>query len=242
MPWVYLDDKFTEHPKVVAAGGDAAWLYLTGLCWVQRNLTRGLIPKELVSRLSDRKQPKKLAERLVKVGLWEDAGEAYRIHDYEEHNESAMKRSEAARKAANKRWKNTVDDVPTQCERISENDANALPTQSPRADARPSPTPSLSNSPPTTSLLAVASAGEGEDREQPRHVPAHVLKALRLKAKADGWEHFEAAMKRFRADGTLEEYRSLAERFPDARPDQIPQLADKGPLFRQFVERESVGA
>lgn len=110
MPWVYLDDHFDEHEKVEAAGGDASWLFVAGLCFANRNLTGGRIPKTKVPRLTDRRQPERLAQRLVEVGLWEDAGDVYVIHDYDHWNRSATERAEQERrskkasKAAQARW------------------------------------------------------------------------------------------------------------------------------------------
>ncbi|MCW2768361.1 MAG: hypothetical protein JWO11_4320, partial [Nocardioides sp.] len=117
---------FPEHRKVVAAGGDAAWLHVCALAYASRNLTDGLIPAGVVPRLSDRKQPKKLADKLESIGLWHAADhdcprcprpgpDEYVIHDYLVHQRSAEKveeikakravagRSGGTRKAANAR-------------------------------------------------------------------------------------------------------------------------------------------
>ena len=107
MTWANIDDLFPEHPKVLNAGGDAAWLYICGLCFVNRNLTEGRIPKTVIARLSDRKSPARLAQRLVEVGLWHEDGDTYRIHDWEKYNETAetvKARKEQARNAARSRW------------------------------------------------------------------------------------------------------------------------------------------
>jgi hypothetical protein len=107
MTWANVDDLFPEHPKVLAAGGDAAWLYICGLCFTNRNLTEGRIPKAVVPRLSDRKAPMRLAKRLVDVGLWHEDEDAYVIHDWEKYNEGAEKvkaRKEQARNAARVKW------------------------------------------------------------------------------------------------------------------------------------------
>lgn len=117
MTWAYLDDGFPEHPKIVAAGGDAAWLYVAGLCYVQRHLTAGVIPAAIVSRLTDRQSVQRLSDRLVEVGLWERHPDGFAIHDYAEANRSAMKakaeqdgrkarRSAQAARAADARWSN----------------------------------------------------------------------------------------------------------------------------------------
>lgn len=115
MPWCYVDDHFPDHPKIKRAGGDAGWLWLCGYAWVQRNLTGGRIPKAAVPTLSDRKTPMKLAARLVQVGLWEDDGEDYVMHDYVPYNPSAETKrqrregtserlSSVRRQAAMTRW------------------------------------------------------------------------------------------------------------------------------------------
>lgn len=139
MPWVYLDDGFPEHPKVIAAGGDASWLWVCALAYCNRNLTEGSIPKVVVPRLSDRKGPERLAKRLVEAGLWEDKGDSYYVHDYHEVNQSAMKataekraRSEHAKKAAEARWTNAPPDaraMPEQCpEHMPEHDGSTCPS------------------------------------------------------------------------------------------------------------------
>lgn len=107
MTWANVDDLFPEHPKVLAAGGDAAWLYVCGLCFTNRNLTEGRIPKAVVPRLSDRKGPMHLAQKLVDVALWHDQGDHFTIHDWEKYNENADEvkaRKEHARNAARARW------------------------------------------------------------------------------------------------------------------------------------------
>jgi hypothetical protein len=111
MSWLKVDDGLSDHPKVIAAGGDAAWLFICGLCYVARQLTDGFIPANVLGRLSDRKNPAKLAEKLVHVGLWERTDGGFRIHNYLKHNPTAdevrrrrAEKSEAGKVAAAKRW------------------------------------------------------------------------------------------------------------------------------------------
>jgi hypothetical protein len=88
--WVKIDDHFPNHPKVVRAGGDAAWLYLCGLCYCAEHLTDGKIPAAMVPRLSDRKAPMKLARKLVDVGLWDGSETTgFVVHDWCDWNPSA---------------------------------------------------------------------------------------------------------------------------------------------------------
>lgn len=111
MTWFKLDDQFPDHPKVVAAGGDAAWLHVCGCCYAAKHETNGKVPKNIVPRLSDRKNPMKLAGALVDAGLWHDLGDEYEIHDFLEYNPSKAEldskrkaKAMAGAMGAAKRW------------------------------------------------------------------------------------------------------------------------------------------
>jgi hypothetical protein len=96
--WVKLDDHFPDHPKVIAAGPLAAWLYVAGLCYANRLLTDGFVPGEVVPRLiafsgtKYARDPEALAVRLCAAGLWTEttvAGiQGYQIHDYTTYQRS----------------------------------------------------------------------------------------------------------------------------------------------------------
>lgn len=132
MPWVYLDDHFPDHPKVAAAGGDAAWLFVCGLAYSKRYATDGAIPRNQVARLTDRKNPLKLAGTLVTVGLWETADDGFQVHDYSDWNRPAESRSEAGRKAAEARWHS---------KRNANGNANACDPHMPQDALSPFPIP-----------------------------------------------------------------------------------------------------
>lgn len=102
MPWAKIDDGFTDHPKVIAAGPMASWLYVCGLTYSARLLTDGFIPAGQVRKLADVDGATALADTLVSVGLWERAEGGFQIHDYLEYNPSAEK-VKAERKAAQER-------------------------------------------------------------------------------------------------------------------------------------------
>jgi uncharacterized protein YdaU (DUF1376 family) len=122
--YVKVNDGLPEHRKIVAVGGDAAWLYICGIAYCSRNLTDGLIPKGVVPRLSDRKQPAKLVAKLTRARLWHDAGhdckrcpqpdeDEYVVHDYLVHQRSAEhieaikeKRAKAGRAGGSKKAAN----------------------------------------------------------------------------------------------------------------------------------------
>ena len=158
MSYTYLDDGFPEHEKVSLAGGDAGWLYVCGLCYVNRRLSGGRIPKPTVPQLSDRKRPMALAAKLVEVGLWEDGGDHFVIHDYATFNASAERkraaRIEKAKKAAGARW-HSESDAPSMPQasaehapsnaQASENGCSPMPTHASGRARAGSPTPQRPN-------------------------------------------------------------------------------------------------
>lgn len=72
--YVRVHDGLPDHPKIIAAGGEAAWLYICGLAYCSRQLTDGVIPKGLVPRLTDSSKSEALASALLRVGLWHGFG------------------------------------------------------------------------------------------------------------------------------------------------------------------------
>lgn len=113
MSWVYLDDKFVRHPKVLAAMSLqplSPWLHVCGLSYCREHLTGGLMAPLVIPTLMPLYRPK-LRDALITVGLWESAGDGWvQIHDYESFNhsedEQREKRSAKARRAADARWSN----------------------------------------------------------------------------------------------------------------------------------------
>lgn len=91
MSWAKLDDQFPQHPKVLRAGPDAAWLHVCAVCYCAQYLTDGFVPKEAVATLSTLRQPARLAARLVEVGLWHDRGDQFEVHDYLAYNPTREK-------------------------------------------------------------------------------------------------------------------------------------------------------
>lgn len=88
MVWVRLDEGFPEHRKVLAVGGDAAWLHVCAIAYCNRNETDGVIPRQVIGRLSDRRRVNLLAANLVDVGLWEPHVDGWIIHDYHDYQPS----------------------------------------------------------------------------------------------------------------------------------------------------------
>lgn len=99
MAFVYLDDKFPEHPKVLPITDAAFRLWFIGLCYSNRNLTDGRVPPEVVARRTT------AAIGLVKADLWElNPAGGWNVHDYLDWQKSADRvRSDRARAAEKKR-------------------------------------------------------------------------------------------------------------------------------------------
>jgi general stress protein YciG len=172
--WAKIDDRANEHPKLLEAGPKAAWLWVCGLMWANRQSRKtGRIPKLAVGMLFHGVGPKE-AKRLVDVGLWHDTGKEYEIHDYHPWNpELREKRAEAGRKGgkasgesrreanheANGKQLASVTEANTEaCERS--NSAGARVT---RVDPPPPPPPQEENppNPPSASRDPLAASLTG---------------------------------------------------------------------------------
>jgi hypothetical protein len=122
MGWVRVDDAFYDHEKFIAAGPCGIALWLTALGWSNRNLTDGYIPRGQVPRLlvfeglswetgavpglatfGEEVTGLAVANRLVEVGIFDDAPGGYQIHDYLEFQPSAEQVREKAKKER-ERW------------------------------------------------------------------------------------------------------------------------------------------
>jgi len=235
----YVDEAFPEHPKAIAAGDDACWLYICGLAYIRRNDTPGTIPKPVAPRLVARKGGT-LARQLVKVGLWHDDGDLYRVHDYEEFNARSIAKREQAREAAKKRWakpRGTPDadtdtirsDMRTHSGRTIETDADA------HADASVSQCPIepvIQRTKEPAAAAATTSGGSGVFEQAveilttaqlarvpskgPRHIHAKAVRAGKLKDHAD-----EAA-------------RALAD-YPDMTAQQLADWLEPASTPRQAL-------
>lgn len=167
MTWVKLDDQFPDHPKVVKAGGDAAWLHVTAICYANRHLTDGFIPEGQVIRLSDRRNPAKLAAELVKVGMWETAVGGWMIHDFLDWNPSAAevkkrREKERDRKAQQRRGDDgrySKGDTQEESQQDTQQDSNGSHARSHTVPSFSRPT-DVPHHPPTH-----AGGGNGDEDE-----------------------------------------------------------------------------
>jgi hypothetical protein len=104
MMWVKLDCTLATHRKMLRAGAEASWLWVCGLAYANQHTTNGVVPREALTALypSDDWTPAKrrrLAEKLVEVGLWEAVSDqSWEIHGYAEHQGEAMSDAVEARR------------------------------------------------------------------------------------------------------------------------------------------------
>lgn len=109
MSWLKLDDSFPEHEKVADLTDKAFRVHVSALCYAARNLTDGHLPRSVVKTLTLGKAAP--ITELLAVGLWDNNGNGYLIHDYLDYNPSREhvqaereRRQSAGRKGANNRW------------------------------------------------------------------------------------------------------------------------------------------
>ena len=110
MAWVRIDDGFARHPKVVAAGPLAMAMQVAALCYCNRELTDGFIPRAVAKNLLDFEIDRADGVRytvawvsghagddmsaqwcidiMVESGMWREVPGGYQIHDYHDYQPS----------------------------------------------------------------------------------------------------------------------------------------------------------
>ncbi len=100
MAWVRIDDQFASHPKVIQAGPLGMAMQVAALCYSNRYLTDGFIPRAVVPTLLNLEGLamrvwqgeligggqdatwQLVVQDLLAAGLWEEVEGGYQIHDY----------------------------------------------------------------------------------------------------------------------------------------------------------------
>jgi hypothetical protein len=126
MGWVRLDDNFADHPKVIALSDKAFRLFITGLCYSNRQLTDGVIPYQIVTAwVGD--DPMKPSDELEDQNLWERVDKGFAIRSYTEY--------QPTREKVNKKR----DEARERLRRYREKQGNADETQK-KLHPQPNPT------------------------------------------------------------------------------------------------------
>lgn len=168
MPWGKIDDNFFSHPKVLAAGTLACGLMIKAISYSSHYLTDGFIAREAISSLiSDTDDPISIAERLVKVRLFERVEGGYQIHDYLEYNPSKeeveRERGLTRKRQADYRSNHSLDDN----HRFTQSEVTPLVTRDNKScNAVPDPDPDPMPSPKDKYLYT----GGGEQSERPDYI------------------------------------------------------------------------
>jgi hypothetical protein len=112
MPWARLDDRFSEHPKIVGLTDRAFRLHVSAIVYAARNRTDGRIAASLPRAWGF--MPRHVQE-LVSSHLWDPIDGGWAIHDYLDYNPSRAEaeereqrlsgaRRQAGRRGAEARW------------------------------------------------------------------------------------------------------------------------------------------
>lgn len=106
MTWVRLDDDFGNHPKLREAGPLGIAMQVVALCYCNKYLTDGFIPRSVIPSLlnleglamrcwegelvggGQNADWSLIVEDLIGAGLWHEVDGGYQIHDYLEYQPS----------------------------------------------------------------------------------------------------------------------------------------------------------
>lgn len=84
--WLKIDDKFHDHPKVVAAGNAAVGLWVRCASYSADYELDGFIPETTARQVSEHYTQMR---RLNRVGLWVPTEGGFHLPDFLEYNPSA---------------------------------------------------------------------------------------------------------------------------------------------------------
>lgn len=110
MPFANLDDQYADHPNNWVLSDAAFRLQTAAICYGNRYLTDGEIPKSKVQTLVP-KFKRSAVDELVDQGHWLDKGDMYEVKDFLQWNRSRVevkaaqeRKSRAGKKGAQSRW------------------------------------------------------------------------------------------------------------------------------------------
>lgn len=96
--WARLDDALIDHHKISEAGhhlgknGQALALavYAVGLMYCNKHLTDGFLSDAVIKNFRHVEQPRRVADALARVALFEKVPGGFKIHDFHDYNPSAV--------------------------------------------------------------------------------------------------------------------------------------------------------
>jgi len=116
-----LDPWLPEDERIMAVGPQAELLYIRGLLYIRRGLREGDIPKYALGEVGHSiARVKYCAQQLVDVGLWDDCGATWRVHQWvkwnmtrDERTERSLVRQQAGKISGHKRYHSVDNPSPT---------------------------------------------------------------------------------------------------------------------------------
>lgn len=108
-PWVRLEADTFSNPKIIELAGQGKYraivIYIASICWAGSHESDGLLPRGVVKILLGATPSN--ARDLVKIGLWTEESDGWKIVNFLEYQPSRAtlaERSRNAKRAAQIRW------------------------------------------------------------------------------------------------------------------------------------------
>ena len=186
--WVRLDDNFSDHPKVIALSDKAFRLFITGLCYSNRQLTDGLLPYQIVTGwVGD--DPLKPSDELEDQNLWERVDKGFLIRSYTEYQPTREKVNEK-RDRAKSRLKKYRDKQKAQGEQEPPDDFDDFDLElETRKKRHPQPNPTQPNPNKELELLEPEYGSGNQDHLPVAKIPRNQHAKLAVQAIVDKLEH-----------------------------------------------------
>lgn len=178
--WGKIDVLARFHPKILAAGPIACWLWVCGILWCNTQKRHdGFIPAAVVPTLYplEADDLKRAVALLIKVGLWERrAGGAAQVHDYNDFQPTAAEmetrssaRAEAGRLGGVRSGETRRSKREASASKQREANAKREASEATKPDLDLGPIPILSppNAPPGDNDNASSSELEARSRRRP---------------------------------------------------------------------------
>jgi hypothetical protein len=87
--WAKLDDTFNDDPTLLALPRGVRLLHVEATVWSCKHETDGVIPRHVLTRITDEPEPEQAAGHLVAAGLWAAADTGYEVVDFLVNQRSA---------------------------------------------------------------------------------------------------------------------------------------------------------
>lgn len=251
MAWVRIDENFAQHPKVLKAGPLGMAMHVAALCYCNRHLTDGFVPKQIACMLLDLTgigmrmwssetmggghdaEWQMIVDDLVEAGLWRPIEGGWMIHDYLVYQPSREQvqrlkevRSEVGRRGGMAKREQTAGNLPSK--------EPSKTTSKREAKVNPDPDPDpvsikerVEDAPPSASPSA-----NGKHEPETREARG---KRLNLDVLPDEWRAFCAQQRPdLNPDATWQRFRD----YWIAKPGKDGRKADWLATWRNWVRIE----